>query len=420
MSHHTTQAKRTSVRAISATVAALLLFCAINCWLTWLQPHIGNDSELPEHGWSYWSVKAIRNTDPKKVNVVVLGSSLVSAAITECDATLKKQQLDLCFYRGASYLDEQMRSQFHQSYQTLNLAAPGQIPSDAYLTMKAALANGITPGVVIYGVAPRDFIDHTLEDPCDTEAFHYFYQTMDMTDCPGELLKNPLRKLDSTLRQTVYLYSRAIPCSMTANTIGSGTLRLLLNICFGGSQDIMERPVKADILRQFRPFDLEPGRIVATPLSGRGPFLDNIQDYKDRYKQPSLDAYSTQMRFLERLVALCQNHDIEIILVNMPITRQNLELLDNTWQRRYVDDLSRIASTHRIDLLDQCEFDRYFHEDFRDSVHLNGVGGKKFINRLVQCMANKSGAARAMLAAGCRKKRSMATSRATDFAAGIQ
>jgi len=421
---HNKQTKSSSARALSTTLSALLLFCALNAWLTLAPPRFCDPAEFPYHGWSYWSLKAMQQADPSSVNVVVLGSSLIAAAFPECDATfVQKQPLDLCFYRGAAYLDQQMRYRFERNYQTLNLAGPGQIPSDAYLTMKAALANGITPGVVIYCLAPRDFIDNTLKDTCDTEAFHYLSHIVDVRDCAQDLFRNPVTRLDWDLQRSFQLYGAAVHYSLAMDAAGSGALRCLLATIEGRQHgDIMRRRINGinGILPQYQPFNLNPGRAMAAVLKDPGPFLNNVQDYKDRYKQPNIAAYRTQIGFLERLITLCQSKHIGIILVNMPITKQNIELLDSTWRRQYFGDLARISTAHGVEFLDQCEFERYSRQDFRDSVHLNGFGGKKFIDRLVEKMAVRSGAAKAVLAAGNDEKRSMAASRATNFRAGIQ
>jgi len=416
------QAKYSSGRTVSTTVSALLLFCAINAWFVLAHPKLSDPAETAERGWSYWSLKAMHQADPSTTNVVLLGSSLVSAALFECDATfMAKAPLDLCFYRDSQYFDHQLRCQFGPGYKTLSLAAPGQIPSDAYLTIKVALLNGITPSVVIYGLAPRDFIDHTLKDACDTESFHYFSHLVDLQECATDLFKDPMAQLNRTLGRCVYLYNAAPQITLAANAAGWQALHYLLSHGPGEAPgSMMQRRASHRLLPQYQPFDMEPGKALATSLHARGPYLDNIQDYKDRYRQPNIAAYHTQMRFLQRLIALCQSNDIDIILVNMPITKQNMDLLDSQWRQRYFTDLTRMCALHNVEWFDQCQFDQYRQDDFRDSVHLNGFGGKKFVDRLVSHMAARREALGAILPTGSHEKRSMASSRTTNFSPGIQ
>jgi hypothetical protein len=102
----------------------------------------------------------------------------------------------------------------------------------------------------------------------------------------------------------------------------------------------------------------------------------------------------------------------------MPITRENYNLLDCRWSQKYRTDVAHLCSLHQVAWLDQCQFDQYAHDDYRDSVHLNGFGGKKFVGRLVGQMSRDPQALEAILPTGRREKRSMAG--ATNFSAGIQ
>jgi hypothetical protein len=147
-------------------------------------------------------------------------------------------------------------------------------------------------------------------------------------------------------------------------------------------------------------------------------FLDNIDDYKCRYKFPNEKNYGVQMRFLDRLIALCQSHDIDIVLVNMPITKRNMDILEPSWRDRYFHDVHRLAQLHKVPLLDQCQFEAYSPDDFRDTVHLNGFGGRKFIDLLVDRLAQRPDTKRVALAAGTRKKRSETA--VTDSRSGIE
>jgi len=64
---------------------------------------------------------------------------------------------------------------------------------------------------------------------------------------------------------------------------------------------------------------------------------------------------------------------------------------------KYRTDLARLCSLHNVAFLDQCQFDQYAPDDFRDSVHLNGFGGKKFVDRLVEHISSDSKALAAIL-----------------------
>jgi hypothetical protein len=399
--------KSSTLRSVSAAGCAVLLFFLVNLALRF-KPLEVDRYDFPYHGWSYWSVNAIRNMDASRVNVVLLGSSLVVSAIAECDATVKNKQLDLCYYRGAQYFDERMRDHFGRDYSTIDLSIPGQIPSDAYLTMKAALANGITPGAVVYGVAPRDFIDQTLKDATDTDAFHYLSRLVDMGDCAPELYHTPVSQLDWNLQRLVYLYSVAPSyCAAARNSIAQRLEPLLLAATAGSRQQVMNVSVTRSS-PDFPTANIDPGTHCALVAHDRGPFLDNLDDYKNRYKQPDAKKYQTQMQFLQKLIGLCQSNQIKLILVNMPITKRNVDLLAPAWRERYFHDLQTVCTTHDVPFIDACDFSKYAADDYRDTVHLNAFGARKFIDLLTEQLAKQPASAQAILSAGLPVKRAVA------------
>jgi lysophospholipase L1-like esterase len=151
-----------------------------------------------------------------------------------------------------------------------------------------------------------------------------------------------------------------------------------------------------------------------------GTFLDNTFDYRNRYKHPNASKYAVQMRFLDRVIRLCQANDIAIILVNMPITKQNADLLESSWRTRYSNDLAALAQEHDVAVLDQCDFAQYNIDDYRDTVHLNAFGARKFTDLLVEKMKSEPFSQQALLSAAKSVKRSIAKRGAIVSIPGIQ
>src|SRR5262249_6607891 len=167
-----------------------------SCLLGVLLPPLNDRFQYPVHTWTWWTVKNVRDrcstikserTEKMRSNqkerseagerpdcrVVLLGSSLMVVAMAECDSTWLKERIDLTTYRDARYFDERIQHLFDRNPGTLNLSAPGQVPSDAYLTLKFALKQGIKPDLIVYGLAPRDFLDGTMQSPFDSECYRY-------------------------------------------------------------------------------------------------------------------------------------------------------------------------------------------------------------------------------------------------------
>ncbi len=373
--------QRTS-KVLSAFTLSLVAFAAINAGLAY-SPYSQINPEITSyHSWTWWTVNDIRHAT-KPANVVLLGSSLMVAAIAECDANHLKHSLDLATYRGASYLDTVLHDQLGGTFNTMNLSAPGQMPSDAYLTLKAALKEGMKPKVIVYGVAPRDFLDGTMQSPSDTEAFKYLRRCVDISDCGFDYFSSPFGKLDWFLQRSVNLYRLSLDCRLTLEKLSRQYLSHngLVNL---PEQEGAAGPFAIRLRALLRPFNIEPGTFLALQtVNDKSPMLDNRRDYMDRYRNPDQRLYETQFRFLDRIVNTCKQENIELVLVQMPITQENVQILKPALYDKYKADLARVCANNKISLLDLCKFDQYSKDDYRDTVHLNGFGGKKFVNNLV-------------------------------------
>lgn len=379
--------------ARSVFVAALALFALMNIVLTYV-PCIRScirlsTAHFPYRTWSWWTIHDLEEQQLKP-NVVLLGSSLMVTAISEADANYMNKRLDLSMYRKAMYLDEQMTKCIGGQYLTANLSAPGQMPSDAYMTFKALLESGKKPAIVIYGLAPRDFLDGTLSNAFDTESFKYLRRLIDIRDIADDVFLSPLDKLEWYLESNVYLYKCSLELKTLCVNYWCHSVDDFLNKKVMSPTFICSRRNRMQLLPLYKLFDLEPGMLMAEltdKTSAAQSRIDNMEDYRARYRNPDISICNSQLRCLRRIAGLCKKEHIELVLVNMPITRENVSLLPKQVFQRYLDDIKAIASSMGVPFLNLCQFEQYQYLDFRDSVHLNGLGGKKFIDSLVLAIA---------------------------------
>ncbi|HEY9732384.1 MAG TPA: DUF1574 family protein [Drouetiella sp.] len=388
-------------KVLSAFTLSLVAFAAINAGLAYT-PYANVNPEISSYrGWSWWTVNDIRHAT-RPANVVLLGSSLMVAAIAECDANYVKHSLDLATYRGATYLDQVLHDKLGGSFNTMNLSAPGQMPSDAYLTLKASLKEGMKPDVIVYGVAPRDFIDGTMQSPSDTEAFKYLQRSVDISDCGSDFYASPFGKFDWLLQRSINLYRISLDCRLTLEQLSRKYLSHngIFNL---PEQEGEAGPFATRLRALLRPFNIEPGTFLALQtVKDNSPLIDNRRDYMDRYKNPDQKLYATQFRFLERIIRTCKERNIKLILVQMPITLDNVQILKPAHYTKYKNDLARVSADNKIALLDLCKFEQYDRSDYRDTVHLNGYGGKKFVDNLVTAISADAALKPALTATGER------------------
>jgi hypothetical protein len=71
----------------------------------------------------------------------------------------------------------------------------------------------------------------------------------------------------------------------------------------------------------------------------------------------------------------------------MPISRANVSLLSPIVYLQYLQAIKNIGFSYNIPVLDLCDWNEYTKDDFHDTVHLNGYGGKKFLWNLVETIS---------------------------------
>jgi len=365
-------------------VISISIFLAIAIGFGWFASSIQNKYDYPVHTWSWWSVDAIRKLD-RAPDTVLLGSSLMVVAMAECDATWSGERIDLTTYRDAKYLDDALvRESGNQTY-TINLSSPGQIPSDAYLTLKEALNEGIYPERVIYGVAPRDFVDSTMSSAFDTECYKYLSRLVPTNELKlhDEFAQSVGRELVAKLP----LLRHSIDLQMLGGNVVSKVLDERL------PKEKLSLEKRMALISSYEPLDMVPGFIHAevARLADVGKlYRDNLADYQARYRKPKESFYKEQMTCFEKLVDLCNDNGIELVVVNMPIRECNVKLLDESILNRFRNDLAAVSTANHVPFVDLCQFKDYDQNDYRDSVHLNGFGGRKFIDKLATVVAKQT------------------------------
>jgi hypothetical protein len=378
--------------------ASLGLFILINAVLSFTSPFKFDPYKYNYRGWSWWTMDALRN-QTAECNVALLGSSLIVSAIAGCDANYLNAPIDMTEHHGMSYLDDRLHSSFGGTFHTFSLAAPGQMPSDAYLTLKAMLATARRPDVVIYGVAPRDFIDSTLNGSNDTDAFHYLTRIINIDEVANAEFRSLWSKLDWSMQHLLYMYAYSLDLRLK---IGELADRALNRIAPASSH---AKPFtwwdRVAVLPQYLPGEVHPQAIVSSPLKPSGiTFVDNTKDYKMRYRNPDDHTWKTQMYFLRKLAEYCHRERVELVLVNMPIMPRNVALLPPGIYDKYLARLREFAWNHDVIFYEMSDFDKYSEKDFHDTVHMNAFGATKFFDRLVGNLKGDVRAATALRLSG--------------------
>src|SRR5262249_49027667 len=216
--------------------------------------------------------------------------------------------------------------------------------------LKATVTLAQRPEVVIYGLAPRDFYDSTMSSPADTEAFSYLKRVITLDEVAKGFYRDVTGKLDWWLQHAVYLYGN----SLSFQLLGIDSAREFLATAVPAPYT--DKPFtwwdRKRLLPKYFPNDILEGSFMTAPQKRWDrTYTDNTQEYRERYKSPDSENFKTQFYFLRQLAAYCRRENIELIVVNMPITLQNVNLLKPHYYYNYLVELTKVAQAEDVTLL---------------------------------------------------------------------
>ncbi len=375
----------------STAVAASIIFIGINAVLMTAGP--GTDQfdqyKFPYKGWAWWLMKDLNATDAT-YNAAILGSSLTVSALNSADATHYQENLDLVHYHKSRLFDEKLARKTGVAVNTFNLSTPGQMPSDALMTIKAMIKTGQKPNLVVYGIAPRDFIDSELAGPQDTEPFTYLSRVVDIGAMEDKIFTSPLDKINRALQKNLYFYKHAVDLQMTGYSDYESFMERFVPAPPSSKNKPFTYWDRVKLLPEYKKGEFHPQANMCNPddLSKPSEYIDNSIEYVHRYKKPNPVAFETQMFFLNQLSEFTAKNGITLVVVNMPITLDNLKLLKQEHYDKYMDRVRQFASASaNTEFYDMNNHDVFTKPDFHDGVHMNARGGIKFIDLLTDRLA---------------------------------
>lgn len=370
------------LRFRSKFLLAGFIFAALNLCLTFFAPVPFDPYKFNYRGWAWWTFNELRSSS-RVSNIALLGSSTMVSALAGCDANYLKRTIDLTRHHRSAYFEDALKNSFKGDFESFSLAAPGQMPSDAYISLKGMVASASRPDVVIYGLAPRDFIDSTLAAPGDTDAFKYITRIVNIDDIAQRVFRSPWSKLDWLLQRNIYLYTYSLDLRIVSDEMANAFFDRVLPRPFTNNPFTWWDRTR--LLPAYLPADICPGSFMAGVIdrkTAEEKYTDNTIEYMRRYSHPDIHTYKTQMYFLRKIAEFCRKERIELVLVNMPVTLDNLRLLKPGGYIGYLQGLREFGLVNSISVYDLNDFSKYSRKDFHDTVHLNAFGGQKFFDDL--------------------------------------
>ena len=206
------------------------------------------------------------------------------------------------------------------------------------------------PQFVIIDCAPRSFYDSRVTNPCTTIPFRVLNKLNLVVHDHHHFLPTVADKIDYLVSQLSYLYSQRDWVKKTiSQPVGTWIMANLSSRA------------------EHRPKD-------ATKTALELPHNKSLDDYRNRYGGISDASLAEQMKFIPALSQLCKSHGIQLIVINMPLTRANRELLPPFFYERFSKQLAAQCTNCQISLLDLHSDPSFTDKAFWDSAHLNECG----------------------------------------------
>ncbi len=351
--------------------------------------------ESPFRSWISTAVNDYPGLFPKP-QIVILGSSLMVAAVNDGDATTLGEEIDGTTHHRSVTLEQAILKKKREIgpvtdehlAQTHSFAIGGQMASDAYAILRTLFDNNknvsvkrrfIKPQVLVWGIAPRDLMDATFSDPDISTTVMYLDNLTYNHDALGTRKPYIWRQMEYELDHLFYSYGQRQHFVAVQKQLMFGLLGLLHIIA---PQDLGTVKTPQELLliaRRELPEDnglkqwmVKPQRQAITQ------FEDNSKEYTARYNPFKEKLFNLQADYLDKFLALARKLGIKVVLFNMPLTPDNMALIPAGKYDLYLKTVKDLASKNQAQMEDFNDAVRFPHEYFNDPVHLNGYGSQRF------------------------------------------
>ena len=372
----------------SRTLAALLFFAAVN--VIW---GIGGFGKLAPDDFSYdtWTSCAItdylhgRKSAP---DVAFLGSSLILYPAGGVDADLYNKTVDGPRHHSSDYFEKKFQERTGQKISTFDFALPGEMPSDAFMINKFIFKER-KPNVIVYGVGPRDFMDNLLPSPSATDPFHHLARFGDYNTLIDKISPQLEERFNYEMSRLSFPYGHKedLVHAFTRNITNIANAELVKF-----SVPIVPLKIRRKLMPDYRASEVGVEECLFQPYVDRPrpAFTDNIEEYRKRYKDLKWNTFLDQMDFLSRTIDTAKERGTKFVLVSMPITEINRQLLSPKAKAVFKETLHVLATNKGVTFIDLDGTPNYQLADFEDTVHLHSGGGRKMLSAIAEELARNN------------------------------
>jgi hypothetical protein len=342
--------------------------------------------DSPNHCWAYWTAKdwQAAQKSQQKPNTVFFGSSLMVAVVNDGDSSFLQKPLDAVKNHRSKYFEAYAGKLLGKPISTHSFAIGGQMASDACALFRALPAKADGRPVLVWGVAPRDLVDSSFSDPASTETVRY----LDKVTYPQDVLpesKRVWKQVERQIERSIYLYGKRADFQIVERHLAETIIERLLGTTFN---TIKAPQPLLKIAMAEQPEENSPGQWIVSPYSLKvakhALWTDNSEEYAMRYRPFKAKVFNNQSQYMDKLLQQADKMGFSVVLVNMPLLKQNTDLLPAGIYDKYLSRVEELAHKNNAYFVDFNKPGIFCREDFCDPVHLHGLGAQKFLRKVAE------------------------------------
>lgn len=377
--------KRSVLKSHALSVFVVLLI--INIALLGFNPFDKAKLEnLPaDHSWVYWMTRDLLKLN-KAPDVVYVGSSLFMHPLTMQDARYLNRPIDYVDHHRSIYTEDKISEKLLIDKPIcFNAGLPGNMVSDDWILIETLLKEDKVPKVIILGLTARDFFDCSVKYPAATPVFKYLSRLIDVEPIIDLAMPNLWERTDHAVAKIVYLWGNK-PNVQTLLAENAKQMFLPLTDAICGGRQFSEAQ-REELLTMNINAQLERGWMVEPPDRDRD-FVDNRREYTKRYRSRRPQMWNAQKEFFQRLLNTASDRNIQLVVVNMPITNLNVDMLPSGVYADYLEMVKTMTESKGFRFADLQDDNRFPGHFYYDTVHMNSRGGKELVHAIVEILSD--------------------------------
>lgn len=384
--------------SFGVVLAALCLLAAVEGWLALAHPLARLPVATIEQGEAFNSIADIKKDTGNckdEPYVVLLGSSLMVAPVVQAEAQFRKRPLKRFFERRATLCESQLGSQLNRLYgkpnsapvRIYNAAVGGGMASDDFFVARELLQSKKVPAALVCGVAPRDFQDNLVPGTYSTSAFQVFADLSDLGRIFQDKNLSQEKKFDVALGRFSRLWRNR---SEVKSYFGLLSKRTIEKVC----PFILFEKYGPTLVLARQKKGVFPEEVHGTPMAYPGYAIDHYdsvkttQQYVRSYHPVSKKMVDEQFAYFNQMLDMSRAKNVDLMVVNMPLSRSNKELIPAEYYADYLNRLKTACAARDIQFIDYNNAAWDENSNFIDTVHISPEKSLAFVETLMKAVAD--------------------------------